>query len=466
VEFTEFHERPGDKDKGADGSMVLHCPRCTRPVTNAHGVCVTCGEVAFQCRKCRHINYDRLDAFLCVECGYTCCGSFSLELNSAVASNAIAITDDTVFDKSIKMYGTSSSIQEGLKEKLGEKLRSLNQKKHNDHTETDSFFDPVMERAFLGLLPADDETEGGKGPKNSLLDRLDKQGSVVKYVAHPDNSKGSNGRSTSTTDRSERARSLLRLARQIRSESSSSSDRRRSTDIIIRHLGRGISLENLEDENELLEILGSGNSGTTQAQASERSEDKDPKEKEKSRNAEVEECQKMLVLLREACRESNELRRRIDAWKRLNSGALVKSSPLDVTKDESFSFSPSHCSMCGGSVALQLLVLWLKLFLVVPTEVRVDDEFFGILFQEDTPSQCKGLQEIKKQVIISIATNSRHGAEMVLRELRKRLTASRDMNCAEILGKIMEIEEFGMINEYTKLAMDILSSRTNTAIGM
>lgn len=458
VEFTEFYERPGNKDRGTDGPVVLHCPRCTRPVTNAHGVCATCGEVAFQCRKCRHINYDRLDAFLCVECGYTCCGTFSIELNSAVVSNAIAITDDTVFDKSIEMYGTSSSIQEGLKEKLGEKLRSLSQNKLKNHTERESFFDTAIERAFLGLLPADDENEDGKGSqKTSLLDRFDKQGSVVKYVAHPENDFGGSGRSSSTTDRSERARSLLRLARQIRSESSSSSDRRRSTDIIIRHLGR---VENLED------ILGSGNNGTTRANDQD-SGDKEPKDKEKIQKAEAEDCQKMLILLREAWRESYELRRRIDAWKCLNSGALVRFSPLDLRKDRSLSFSPSHCSVCGGSVALQILVLWLKLFLVAPAEVHVGEEFFGTLFQEDIPiSQCKGLQEIKKQVIISIATNSRNGAEMVLTELRKRLAASHDMNCADILGKIMEIEGFGMADEYAKLAMDILSSQGDLAVSM
>ena len=60
-------------------------------VTNAHGVCGNCGEVAFQCRKCRHINYDRLDAFLCVECGYCASGSFSFELTAGVATNAVAI---------------------------------------------------------------------------------------------------------------------------------------------------------------------------------------------------------------------------------------------------------------------------------------------------------------------------------------------------------------------------------------
>jgi hypothetical protein len=39
--------------------------RCTRQVL-AHGVCGNCGKVAFQCRKCRHININYLDAFLCV----------------------------------------------------------------------------------------------------------------------------------------------------------------------------------------------------------------------------------------------------------------------------------------------------------------------------------------------------------------------------------------------------------------
>ena len=58
------------------------------------GVCGNCGEVAFQCRKCRHINYDRLDAFLCVECGYCTAGGFSYELTAGIALNAIAIMDE------------------------------------------------------------------------------------------------------------------------------------------------------------------------------------------------------------------------------------------------------------------------------------------------------------------------------------------------------------------------------------
>lgn len=64
-EYMEFYEKLGG-NKTADGGILLSCPRCTRVVNNAHGVCGHCGEVAFQCRKCRHINYNVLDAFLCV----------------------------------------------------------------------------------------------------------------------------------------------------------------------------------------------------------------------------------------------------------------------------------------------------------------------------------------------------------------------------------------------------------------
>jgi hypothetical protein len=51
--YEDFYEKVGSGGRAPDGSFVLHCPRCTRQVNNAHGVCGNCGEVAFQCRKCR-----------------------------------------------------------------------------------------------------------------------------------------------------------------------------------------------------------------------------------------------------------------------------------------------------------------------------------------------------------------------------------------------------------------------------
>jgi len=47
----------------------LLCSRCGRQVQGRHGMCNQCGESAQQCVRCRNINYDKPDAFLCIECG-------------------------------------------------------------------------------------------------------------------------------------------------------------------------------------------------------------------------------------------------------------------------------------------------------------------------------------------------------------------------------------------------------------
>lgn len=47
---------------------LMSCPRCNKAVEDKYGIC-TCGENAYQCLKCRNINYENLDAFLCNECG-------------------------------------------------------------------------------------------------------------------------------------------------------------------------------------------------------------------------------------------------------------------------------------------------------------------------------------------------------------------------------------------------------------
>ncbi|CAM9374583.1 unnamed protein product, partial [Chrysoparadoxa australica] len=91
-EYAEFH----DKEDQGHGRSSLHCPRCGRPVTDLHGVCRQCGEVAFQCRQCRHINYENLDAFLCVDCGYCAYAQFSyrfLTYKPVIASGVVCEAD-------------------------------------------------------------------------------------------------------------------------------------------------------------------------------------------------------------------------------------------------------------------------------------------------------------------------------------------------------------------------------------
>ncbi|XP_008230303.1 PREDICTED: auxin transport protein BIG [Prunus mume] len=60
----------------------LQCPRCSRPVTDKHGICGNCHENAYQCRQCRNINYENLDSFLCNECGYSKYGRFEFNFTA------------------------------------------------------------------------------------------------------------------------------------------------------------------------------------------------------------------------------------------------------------------------------------------------------------------------------------------------------------------------------------------------
>ena len=63
IEYASFHDAATQVEK-------LQCPRCSRTVTDKHGICKHCGDNAYQCRHCRNINYEKLDAFLCNECGF------------------------------------------------------------------------------------------------------------------------------------------------------------------------------------------------------------------------------------------------------------------------------------------------------------------------------------------------------------------------------------------------------------
>ena len=46
------------------------------------GICGNCGENVFQCHKCRQINYDEKDPFLCSSCGFCKYAKFDFTLNA------------------------------------------------------------------------------------------------------------------------------------------------------------------------------------------------------------------------------------------------------------------------------------------------------------------------------------------------------------------------------------------------
>ncbi|ESN92599.1 hypothetical protein HELRODRAFT_189521 [Helobdella robusta] len=64
IEYAEFY------DNTHSSTETLQCPRCSASVPANPGVCTNCGENVFQCHKCRAINYDEKDPFLCNSCGY------------------------------------------------------------------------------------------------------------------------------------------------------------------------------------------------------------------------------------------------------------------------------------------------------------------------------------------------------------------------------------------------------------
>ncbi|CAA6661511.1 unnamed protein product [Spirodela intermedia] len=71
IELDSFYE-----SLQASSLESLQCPRCSRSVTDKHGICSHCHENAYQCRQCRNINYENLNSFLCNECGYSKYGRF------------------------------------------------------------------------------------------------------------------------------------------------------------------------------------------------------------------------------------------------------------------------------------------------------------------------------------------------------------------------------------------------------
>lgn len=64
IEYADFYETQ------TGSSENLQCPRCSAAVPANPGVCANCGENVFQCHKCRAINYDEKDPFLCHSCGF------------------------------------------------------------------------------------------------------------------------------------------------------------------------------------------------------------------------------------------------------------------------------------------------------------------------------------------------------------------------------------------------------------
>lgn len=78
VEYADFYDR--DLHTTNQETTLLQCPRCSASVPAHPGVCTQCGENVFQCHKCRAINYDERDPFLCNSCGFCKFAKFDFTL--------------------------------------------------------------------------------------------------------------------------------------------------------------------------------------------------------------------------------------------------------------------------------------------------------------------------------------------------------------------------------------------------
>lgn len=463
-EYRDFYDRVGGS-RAADGSFVLFCPRCSRPVNNAHGVCGSCGECLFQCRRCRHIQYDRPDAFLCTECGHCSSGSFSYELNAGIASNAIAIVDDESYARMVKVSRVATKLHGDLQTALVEMVRTGSRKRASPEVHPLSEYSPAMKRALMGDLPEVDDDGKKRGAIPSERRNNDISGRM------------SEGRSSSNA--ASRARSLLRLARQLRSEGEHSG---RNRELLVREAflgGSEFSLEEVDDDGtDIVGLFGGGdrsdtltrlvasitgrhNAGriseraTTDAStvAAANNNANAPTKKDLSKNS-AQECEKLYQLMREAERECHELERRLDAWNRLERDCL-KGTILD----SDVLSSPTKCSRCAGPVTLHLLLLMLRLIRsekIRNIESVITKDFVRALFV-DPPSMVKELFELKRLAITTLCLKSEYAAKLILEELRARLRASSDEVSASILGRLLE-HDFALSSEFLELANETLNS--------
>ncbi|XP_067624888.1 protein purity of essence isoform X2 [Eurosta solidaginis] len=78
IEYADFYETV------TGSSENLQCPRCSAAVPAYPGVCANCGENVFQCHKCRAINYDEKDPFLCHSCGFCKYAKFDFSIYARV----------------------------------------------------------------------------------------------------------------------------------------------------------------------------------------------------------------------------------------------------------------------------------------------------------------------------------------------------------------------------------------------
>lgn len=391
-----------------------------------------------------------MDAFLCVECGYCSSGSFSYEICAAPASKAVAITDDEGLERAVRLMWVAGNKHNECKSALlktlqNSKTLSGHKRSRVDLATTMIKLNGPLKRALLGDLPKvnfkNQEAAGNaKKKQRTSNDNIDS-------TSHGDLTSG--GGSSAAN----RARSLLNLAIQLRGESSGNEDRSslggvpESLSRLVANIARGRSGGNPNNHTN-------ANDETDQRRlkAGDVSE-------EVSLKKLLQTCEKLYTQMRLAERENFELRNRVIAWKRLNHDALADHGrTVHSTQLRNWSSTNSHCSSCSPIILKHLLALIQVLFQKrghTMTDFSLNEEFISTLFEEND-SNDTDMNDLKRAMIIALATKSETSSEMVLKELKMRLQGTKSPNCAEILGHLLLIKDVKSPQKLVDFAMQVL----------
>lgn len=124
IEYTSFYE------SSHSSTETIQCPRCSSVVPTTPGVCTNCGENVFQCHKCRAINYDEKDPFLCNSCGFCKYARFEYILTARYTASAVETieneedrskavqTINTLLEKADRLYKLILAIRPSLEKLL------------------------------------------------------------------------------------------------------------------------------------------------------------------------------------------------------------------------------------------------------------------------------------------------------------------------------------------------------------
>lgn len=278
-------------------------------------------------------------------------------------------------------------------------------------------------------------------------------------------------------------RSLLSLARNLRSDSGGEGGGR---DVIRQALLNASQGGQDSDETDLLNLLGiAGGPGSAVAgdslgslsrlveninsrrdggASSRRSgggggggdAGTNPTSQNKSKASTPEERSKLYSQMREAEREGYELDRRINAWNNLNRDCLA-GPKIAQFSSRAFNYIPSTSSVCSPHLTYHILTLLHAVYTtsILQSEQTVTPELVRTLIAEEV-GQSQKLKDLKRSVLITLASTSVSASKLVIAEIRQRLMTVRDVASAEILGKLIQLD-FDYVDEYIALSIEVLS---------